>query len=163
MNSMIDSLEKMKKEKEELIEREKSELKNIKSHLGKEIFVEENLLNMILHDNLCEMVDIIHKGGLEFESIENDRSHVVYRVRLKDSIAYRTNIKVKNGKIIVNDDGIDNYGCGKELHEKARYIVTHKIIPFCDNLKPKYDKEVYKIRNSDNFWMIDYDRYEEKR
>ena len=65
MNSVIELLQKQKKEQEDQLKKLQFEMNNTNDCLKEELFKETRLLNQVLKNNLIDIIEMIHKRGLK--------------------------------------------------------------------------------------------------
>lgn len=140
MNKTIEllktNLEELNKNKNTL----EYEIKSIENILHKATYDETRILNEVLKNNLIDIIELIHKGGLKCSSVYNGETiwnDTVYKI---SDGCYFINIVAKDGTIKLDYTNIDNDGGGKKLHEKAKELLSIHIIPYCEKNKDKYKK-----------------------
>ena len=138
MNNVIELLQKQKKEQEDQLKKLQFEMNNTNDCLKEELFKETRLLNQVLKNNLIDIIEMIHKRGLKCSSVSNAETiwhDTVYKISDGN---YFVNIVAQDGTIVMNADGIDNDGGGKNLYSTVSYLIDFDIIPYCEKNKDKY-------------------------
>ena len=113
-------------------------MNNTNGCLKEELFKETRLLNQVLKNNLIDIIEMIHKRGLKCSSVSNAETiwhDTVYKISDGN---YFVNIVAQDRTIVMNTDGIDNDGGGKNLYTTVSYLIDFDIIPYCEKNKNKY-------------------------
>lgn len=114
-----------------------SEICKLNEIIRTEIIKEERVISNVLQKQLNEVIDIIHKENVMIKSIRGAETYHDKPEYVISDDCYNATIRLYDGNIVIDYSADNNDGCGKNLYEKAKTIITH-----LNYLIEKYRNEV---------------------